>query len=768
MSVSGLPAAALIASLLFAGAGDGTFRAPLLLPASDAVDVAAGDMDGDGKTDLAFADGMGVGIFLHGPGAREWVEGPRTPAGNAPFSLLTADIDGDGRDEVVACDPGTVAWLLRLGAGGAFDAPVSLPEAQQARAAAAGDLDGDGILDLAIACYMLKKVVLYRGTGDGSVSFVKEVSTSGKAHDLAVLDADEDGRDDLAVGLGFDGVLLLLGRKEFAMDEKLFRIAGHQIQAADFDGDGRLDLACWSVSSTTQQHSILANRGKGDFDTVKLDYRPSGFASDVDGDGRADLVIERWVLPGNGDFTFGPPVDFGGTNAFLVRDLDGDSRPDLAATGLKILWGSAGPGLVEKSVRLAVDAEISSSPGVADLDGNGLPDIFLPGTGPEVPVLLDPGIGGQATKATVRPSKRLFSLQVADLDSNGVPDLAGMEEGLEQVIVALLDRAGGVRSEAIAPLGFLPSGLAVGCLDGDNLPDLAAYGAGATGIAVLRNAGDGSLTDGVWVPPIDGLQGLTIADLDRDGFGDLLAWSKRAVAAFPGLPGWRFGDPVLLEVPGDQVLTGAVAGDVDGDGFPEVVANAETTETGRSLEIYRWPQAGHARSIPIPIQPSSLALADVDSDGLLEIIPAGFPGFALVHIPGDSVTVYEAYSSSLAIADFDLDGALDVLTFILNPNVASIVFGRRAPEAFVRGDGDGDRILDLADAVIVLRRLFLGGDPLPCDGAADSTDDGVLDLADPIALLRSLFLGEMPLPPPGPACGPDPTPDAIDCWNDCR
>ena len=51
---------------------------------------------------------------------------------------------------------------------------------------------------------------------------------------------------------------------------------------------------------------------------------------------------------------------------------------------------------------------------------------------------------------------------------------------------------------------------------------------------------------------------------------------------------------------------------------------------------------------------------------------------------------------------------------------------------------------------------------------ADANDDGELNLTDPITLLRRLFLGGDPLPPPGPACGADPTPDGLaECAATC-
>ncbi|MEM7260698.1 MAG: hypothetical protein AAF488_01820, partial [Planctomycetota bacterium] len=83
---------------------------------------------------------------------------------------------------------------------------------------------------------------------------------------------------------------------------------------------------------------------------------------------------------------------------------------------------------------------------------------------------------------------------------------------------------------------------------------------------------------------------------------------------------------------------------------------------------------------------------------------------------------------------------------------------------FRRGDANSDGVVDLADPIHHLRHLF-DGDPVNCRSAIDTNDDGQVDLADPIYALIFLFDDGAPPPSPGTACGPDPTPDALDCLN---
>lgn len=88
---------------------------------------------------------------------------------------------------------------------------------------------------------------------------------------------------------------------------------------------------------------------------------------------------------------------------------------------------------------------------------------------------------------------------------------------------------------------------------------------------------------------------------------------------------------------------------------------------------------------------------------------------------------------------------------------------------FVRGDCQPSGSRDITDSLFLLVHLFQGGADPSCDDACDSNDDGAVDISDATFLLNYLFLGGEPPAPPGGAnnhslsCGPDPTPDGLDC-----
>ncbi len=85
----------------------------------------------------------------------------------------------------------------------------------------------------------------------------------------------------------------------------------------------------------------------------------------------------------------------------------------------------------------------------------------------------------------------------------------------------------------------------------------------------------------------------------------------------------------------------------------------------------------------------------------------------------------------------------------------------------VRGDANGDKLVDITDGISILDFLFLGGRVPPCFDAADADDSGgdSLDISDAVSLFGFLFLGSIPaLPAPGhETCGPDPTTDGLGC-----
>jgi len=172
--------------------------------------------------------------------------------------------------------------------------------------------------------------------------------------------------------------------------------------------------------------------------------------------------------------------------------------------------------------------------------------------------------------------------------------------------------------------------------------------------------------------------------------------------------------------------------------------------------------------------PAALALADLNGDRRLDLTTTSSSARSASIFLNESPQGFAGQLSyglgitpaSHRLLDLDGDGAHDLVAF---SNASAVVlFGRLSNTLrFVRGDVDSDGQILITDAILILDRLFLGGDTLPCEKAADADDDGALVLTDPILILGRLFLGDAELPPPGPGCGEDRTPDPFTCDTSC-
>lgn len=210
--VLGLPGAANISVLL--GNGDGTFQqaaAPALSNARPFA-LAAGDFNGDGKPDLAVVnygvfqgttvDAGGVSILL-GNGDGTFMVGPQIAAGNNPAHVAAADINGDGKlDLVVATTTngtnGALAVFLGNGDGSFNPQPLIATAPNIVQWITILDLNGDGKPDI-LECENNADIGFFAGNGDGT--FQAEIPFPAGPNPLQVATADfnGDGEPDLAV-----------------------------------------------------------------------------------------------------------------------------------------------------------------------------------------------------------------------------------------------------------------------------------------------------------------------------------------------------------------------------------------------------------------------------------------------------------------------------------------------------------------------------------------------------------------------------------------
>jgi len=138
-------------------------------------------------------------------------------------------------------------------------------------------------------------------------------------------------------------------------------------------------------------------------------------------------------------------------------------------------------------------------------------------------------------------------------------------------------------------------------------------------------------------------------------------------------------------------------------------------------------------------------------------------GSMLASLPGSSSVFVDSYPPDGEV-EYEVRGRMGASKS--KRTAISCCIGCSEKPQFVRGDADGNRQLQLTDAVRILNVLFLGTGTIACDDAADADDNGQIQLTDAVRILNVLFLGTGTIPAPGPTdCGVDPTLDDKGCEN---
>ena len=159
------------------------------------LELAAGDLDGDGDVDLASANrNSGDVTILLGDGRASFIQGETCRVGDDPVAIASGDLDGDGALDLAAIDVDTKAVVVLKNRGdGTFEASTGLPAGDDPRALVAADLDADGNLDLAVADGASRSVSLLFRERDGAFTGSK-VAAGFDLRTLVAGDFDGDGQ----------------------------------------------------------------------------------------------------------------------------------------------------------------------------------------------------------------------------------------------------------------------------------------------------------------------------------------------------------------------------------------------------------------------------------------------------------------------------------------------------------------------------------------------------------------------------------------------
>lgn len=476
------------------------------------------------------------------------------------------------------------------------------------RAADFADFNGDGRLDVAVACGSSPTILVFLGDGYGGFVAGGTATFPVSSDDVIAEQLDGDGIPDLAITRG-NSVQVLRGNGIGGLIVGPTFATGAQpraLAAGDFDGDADLDLFSCNVQAGTV---TVARRNVAFTYTVASTLAFGGQLRDVEvadvtGDGLLDVIVVdaaqtagqpngRVVVQrglGNGSFVphsvIAPSGFLGAVDQLAVVDIDADGDRDLI--------GGAGAGI-------AVPLRNSGS-----------------GSFVQAPLV------GSTAFAEGR-------LAVGDVDEDGDADLVAFDEFGGMGLVPHLNDGSGAFPVAMSKtyVPGAPAAMLLARIDGDRHVDALVAVMNSSAFFTLRGTGVGTFDVPAAPPPVSNsnLHTLALDDLDNDG--DLDVVRARAInfnpfvdtllnnGGFPAVP--------TTSVPSPFVLAAVDVGDVTGDGFVDALVG-DLVFSPPTLQMFANDGAGGlVAGLPVPLGLASgtlkdLELADLDADADLDLV----------------------------------------------------------------------------------------------------------------------------------------------------
>jgi gliding motility-associated-like protein len=703
-------------------------------------DVAFGDLDNDGKSDLAVVNsGAGtVKIYRNesSVGTPKFTNVVSLPTALGPFKVAIQDLDRDGNQDLVVLCSGAISVLRNKNPGGAFtsstfethiDYPAIGGFAYVNPLLGIADIDLDGLADIITANSNSSIIVWQNLSTPGAIdisSFKHNVTLT--AFDdptgLAVTDVDGDSKPDILAAVRSGNRITAfknasvpgpLNNAAFLTGVDFTLTQPTTLAAGDLNGDGKPELIAERhdnghvhvFHNTTVPNEITPGSFAANVDVGAPGNPFDILIEDIDGDSGVDIVVSSQFGPltayhntNNGTIdatTFEPGVNFESPDYMYgieMGDLDGDGRPDVAAA---------------KSFNMSLLSialnNVSYSVPPPTISG------FTPTSGPiATPVSID----GSGFSETAEDNIVYFGATQATVITATQTNLV-VEVPLGATYQPISVTAGGLTATTEAPfLVTFPNGTitgtafgakvdffltntagktAIGDLDGDGKSDIAALNGNLLSV-FINSSTTGTITSTSFNIRVDFTTGfsnpssIAIADIDGDGKKDIVAtdFNPSILSIFHNINTGIFSTsslaPAVNLVAGGNPRDVAIK-DLDGDGKPDlIVADGSTIVLIRNRTTPGLvTTALFEARINLPgAVPLAVIAQDLDSDGKPELIAVG-----------NQLSVYKNVSSlgSLSLSSFEAGVTFPAATTARGVAVADLD-GDGKPEIVVTQNGE--------------------------------------------------------------------------------
>ncbi|CAF4606681.1 unnamed protein product [Rotaria socialis] len=606
------------------GHGNGSFETPKMYSTEDGsypLAVAINDINGDNRSDLVIAntnrDNIGI-LFRYNYTLFKSENKYFSRNERRPLSILTSDFNNDTYLDIAVTFYYSHTIGILLGHGnGTFGIMMihALKNGSKPESLVAHDFNNDGRLDIIVVNAGTDDLVILLGCGNGSFTTTKRLSTGENSNPIAIILADinKDGRTDIVVvNHAHDTIGVLFGYGNLTFSTLYSYSTGidsgpKSIAAGDFNSDGRIDIVVGNYG--TSSISIFLGNEKESFIT-QMNYS-TGYQSwpacitvgDFNGDNQLDFAVSNHnlndvgIFLGYGNGSFAPITTYstghGSSPRFLdTGDFNNDGKLDIAVANygtnnIVVLFGYGDGTFL---LGIAYRTGIGSSPcglAIGDFNKDSILDIAVANyKSNDISIFLANGTDLYAgvTSHSMGDGAHPISIAIDDLNNDGLADIAVANYGTDNVGILL--GSGHRNFDSVIPystgIGSGPYSLSIADFNNDYRLDIVVANSKTNTIAILTNIGNGMFVTNMLYSTGSGSQPYAVVtnDFNNDGISDIAVANAGTnnIVLFYGYGDGYFGNKIFYALGFRYQPYSIAVADLNQDGWLDIVIACHGTD----------------------------------------------------------------------------------------------------------------------------------------------------------------------------------------------